>query len=207
MNRREFCLTTGLLMAVLPVLRPNNAFGGTIGLQPSTRSVRFRAKKVFLDSWSTGIVHGNSHIVSFVQNQLNAIRIGGCNGLILVPGRCTRLEWMKQITTEANRMELTLLIPTPLTRDFFDKTQTVVPLAHEEGIYQCCDEKAANEGGFLLLNATDNVFGLVLYDASRCHWTGYASSDAGVVQKVEWCEHDSKLTAARWLDLMRQSFS
>ena len=230
MNRREFlsvtgatALTTGLLSAVplaallpgVPFL-PNNAFGGATGEQPGTRSVHFRAKRVFLDSWTTGQVHGNSlHAASLVQSQLNTIRRDGCNGLILISGRCFNAEWLKHIKTEANRMGLTVLVPAALTRDFFRKAQTVVPLVQEDGIFQCCDGKAlqvamppmANEGGFLLINGENDVFGFVQYDVSRCHWTGFASSAAAIKQNTDPCEQNSKLIAARWLDLTRQSFS
>ena len=114
---------------------------------------------------------------------------------------------MERVAAEASRLELTVLVPTQLTRDFLDKAQTVIPLAQEEGFLHCCDEKAASDGGFILLNSENDVFGLVLYDVSRCHWAGYASSDVGVIQNVEPCGQNSKLTAARWLDLTRQSFT
>jgi hypothetical protein len=201
MNRREFCLTTGLLMAA-PV------FGAAAVLRSDTRTVCFRAKKMFPESWATGVVPGDSlHTASVVQNQLNAIRNGGCDGVILVPGHHAGSEWMKRIKSEANRLELEVFVPAQLTRDFLRKAQTVVPLVHEEGIYQSCGKRTANEGGFLLLNTADNVFGLVLYDASRCRWTGYALSHIGVVQEAELCDQDAKLTAARWLDFTRRSFS
>lgn len=218
MNRREFLhatsamtLTAGLLPTI-PVIGGTSS-GGVAEVRPIARIVRFRAKKVFLDSWATEIVRWDSfHAASLIQDRLNAIRNDGCNGLILVPGRCASAEWLKQIETEAGHLELTVLVPTQLTSDFFDKAQTVVPLAHGEEIFQSCDRRTANEGGFLLLNAADNVFGLVLYDTSRCRWTGFVSSDVGfaresIEQNAESCELNSKLTAARWLDLARQSFS
>ena len=190
-----------------------HVFSDVAPLRPGQRSVRFRAKKVFLDSWATGIVRGDAcHTASFVQNRLNDIRNDDCDGLIMIPGHRTRAEWIKQIEEEACRMELTVLVPIPLTHDFLRNVQTVIPIVYEEGTFQSCDRITANEGGFLLLNGENHVFGLVLYEASRCLWTGFTSSDArivqnGIVQDGAWCEQDSKLTAARWLDFTRQSFS
>ena len=200
MNRREFCLTAGLL-ASAPL------FGGVVAARSKERALCFRAKKVFLDSWAAGIVRRDSpHAASFVRSQLTAIRHNGYDGLILIPGRCSDSEWLKRIELEADRMELAIFVPMQLTRDFLGKTQTVIPLAHEGDAFQSCVGKTANEGGFLLLNADDDAFGLVHYDASRCLWTGYASNSAGLVREAKRCEQDLKLTAARWLDHTRQSF-
>ena len=229
MNRRDFFRATGSMTlaggaitltagAMTPTDGPLMALpasGDVASPQPEASSVGFRAKRVFLDSRTAGIVRGDSfHAASFaatsaitLQNRLNAVRRDGCNALILVPGPCSTSEWMKQIETEASRLELTVLVPAQLTRDFLREAQTVVPLAHEEGIFQRCDGRVTNEGGFLLWNGTDGVFGLVLYDASRCLWRSFASSDAGLMRNDKLREQNPKLTTARWLDRTRRSFS
>ena len=228
MNRRDFCFSLGAAvaggLAVLGDPASGDAVASSLCGTADQRALRFRAKKVFLESWNSD---GNT-AASFVRNQLNDIRRDGCNGLILVPGRDSCTAWTQLIVSEASRMELTTLVPVRLTRDFLREVSRVFPLAQEKGILSGIttsfrDGQASCDGGFLLVNGSDSVFGLVLYDPSRCLWTGFGlwtgfaeSGNAlslNTTSRVERCDNadwrdaDSQLTAARWIDHVRLSFS
>jgi hypothetical protein len=150
MNRREFCLTTGLLLA-------GSVCGNAVPMQTEKRTKK--VCKVFLESWDAKVP-----TVSFVRQKLEAIRRNGYNGLILVPGRCSASKWMEQIETEATRLGLSVFVPTRLPADLFRKVRMVQRL---------------DDDGFLLSDGSDSVLGLVLYDVSRCRWTEFMPNDSG----------------------------
>ena len=211
MNRREFCFSLGAAVGSGVAVYGGSVVStpvdsGIVATPVDEHPVRFRAKKVFLESWDAETLHANSPVfASFVRNQLTAIRRDGCDTLILVPGRCAELKRLKQIDSEASRLGLAILVPTQLTRNFFREVHTVIPLAHERETFHNLSGKTANDGGFLLVNESDNVIGLVLYDASRCLWAGYAAPDAAHVHDAEYYDNDSQLVAARWIDQTRLS--
>jgi len=190
MNRREFCLTSGLLLAA------SVCCGGLLP-RKSGQTVQFRAKKIF----PAEIVWEDS---GFVHKRLEEVCRNGCNGLLLMPGHHSVPTRMERIKTEAKRFGLNVFVPVRLTSRFFQKVQTAVPLEHEAGMLQRLDGKPADDGGLLLLDGLNNVLGLVLYDSSRCHWTGFAVSDTGFVQEWERNEKASQLAAARWMDHFSQ---
>jgi len=206
MNRRDFCQTAGLLMAA-PVFGFDHAWGREVPLRSETHPQDFRARKVFLEAWNAEFVRKHSLIAaSFVRHQMLALRREGCNALILMPKRGSAAGWMHHITSEADRFGLAVLVPAQWPRTFLCEVQTVIPLMQDAGILQSTNGQVTDNGGFLLLNGQDSVCGLVLYDSSRCLWTGFTSSAVAHVRDAEWCDHDSQLAAARWIDLTRQSF-
>ena len=182
MNRREFCRTATLIFA--------GSVCTGVALRREDRTTRFRAQKVFLQSWD----------VDNVRKKLESICANGCNGLLLVPERRSCLRWKKLIESEANRLGLTVFVPACLTNKFLRQVQTVAPLAYESGILQHIDGKPADNGGFLLLDKSGNAFGLILYDSSRCLWTGFTLSSAGAVRDTIYDVNSSRLVAARWID-------
>ena len=196
MNRREFCQTAALFFA------SSLCTGAT--LRCEERTTRFRAKKVFLESWNAENVRENSLLTAaFVQKKMEFISGHGCNGLILIPDQRSVLRWKKLIEAEGDRLGITVFLPTRLTENFLRQVLTVTPLTHEAGIFQCTGGKPADNGGFLLFDETDNVLGLVLYDSSRCLWTGFAPPDNGTVQDSAYSTNDSRLVAAQWIDHFR----
>ena len=205
MNRREFCLTAGLLATT-------SFFGNVVALPIEERShdhsALFRAKKVFPESWASEIDGVDSlQTGALVRKRLNYIRREGCDALILAPNQRSFLTLENMIETEATRLGLSVFVPTRITRDFLSEARTAVPLVCEKGIMQCLDGRATDDGGFLLTNGSDNIFGIVLYDSSRCLWTGFVSTGISPVRRGNGSESDSKLIAARWIDLTRQSWS
>ena len=200
MNRREFCFSLGAAVGSGVAVFGGHVVsapvvGGTFALSADEHSFRFRAKKVFLDSWNTEIL----------RDHASNVRRDRCDALVVVPGRCSCSRWIKQIVSEANGLRLTVLVPTQTTCDFFREAQTVIPLANDGNTLLNASGNAANDGGFLLVNKVESVFGLVLYDASRCLWSSYASSDVAHVQDARWCYQDTQIVAARWIDMMRLS--
>ena len=188
MNRREFCLVAGLLLA-------GSARSGAVVPRSVERSQDFRAKKVFLESWDAEIVRDNA---SFVRKRLGAARNDGCDGLLLFPGRCSTSRWTEQIEPEAARLGLAVLVPARLTGVFFRKARTVVPLAQTNGVLQSFDGIPAEDGGFLLEDKPGGVLGIILYDNIRCRWTGFVPR--GIVSESERLEVAGELMAAQWLD-------
>ena len=200
MNRREFCQTTALLFA--------GSIGAGVSLRSEERMPHFRAQKVFLESWDTESDGKNSqHTVSFVRKKLELIRREDFNGLILIPGCRGTSGWEEKIATEADRFDLKIFVPTDLPCEFFSSVQTTVPLLDEAGVLQSIDGKAADNGGFLLLNDENDVLGLVLYDSSRCLWTVFALPGIGFVRDSRYSANDSRLMTARWLDRAQLCFS
>jgi len=193
MNRREFCQASALLLA------------GSVCAGVSVRSeectTRFRAKKIFLESWESENVWMDSpRTASFVRNKLESIRRSGCNGLLLVPGSHAVSRWIEKIVSEANRFDLKVFVPAYLGSDCFRKARTSISLSYESGILQAIDGRPADNGGFLLGDGANDLLGLVLYDSSRCLWTGFTPYSSGLVQDPEYSVNDSRLIAARWLD-------
>ena len=206
MNRRDFCLTAGLLATTPLIGGLCCSAAGAITQRNNPAS--FRAKKVYLDSWAAGIACGDaSRAMSFVRQQWHELRSDNCNAVILVPGRHSRAGWLKLVETEANRLGLAVFVPTRLTRDFFRDAATVVPLTHEKGRLQSQVTWATDNGGLLLVNQSNGIHGLVLYDASRCLWTGYATSGVACVTDSKCQDDASKLTVAQWLDHTKKSLS
>jgi len=195
MNRREFCQTATLLLA--------GSMGAGASLRSKERKSCFRAQKVFMESWESENVRENfPHAASFVRNKLELLRREGCNGLILIPGCRPLSGWVEKIQSEAEHFGLTVFVPVRYSGDFFSKVQKSIPLSLDSGILQNGDGKLADNGGFLLLNGDNDVFGLMLYDSSRCVWTVFKSS-AVDVQTAEHSANASRLLAARWLDQAR----
>jgi len=180
MNRREFCLTTGLLLA-------GSVCNGAMTPRAVGRSEGFRAQKVFLESCRED--------ASFVRKRLEAIRRDRCDGLLLVPGRYSASGWTEQIVAEARRLELSVFVPARLNGGLFHQAQTTVPLVYTDGVLRCLDGTPADDGGLLLLNGSDDVLALVLYDKSRCRWTSFAPM--GTIADFESA---NDLVTARWLD-------
>ena len=182
MNRREFCQTTALFLA-------GSMCAGT-SLRSEEQKTRFRAQKVFLESWDA----------ENVREKVACVRRSDCNALILVPGSLVLSERTQKIASEADRLGLKTFVPARLSRDCFRKVRTPIPLSHETGVLQTIDGRPTDNGGFLLLDGVANLLGLVLYDSSRCLWTGFAPYRIGVVQNSEYNANDSRLVVARWLD-------
>lgn len=181
MNRREFCQTAGLLLA-------GPIYSCAVTVRAEDGSNNFRIKKVFLESWDAEIVHRNSRqSAAFVRERLDAIHHDGCDGLLFFPGRCSVSRWTKWIEPDANRLGLTVFVPACLTVALFRKAQTV---------------QRINDEGFLLLDGFGNGLGLILYDVSRCRWTGFMPSGVDAVQDSE----HSPLTTAQWLDFTLHRF-
>lgn len=193
MNRRDFCLTAGTLLA-------GAALSGTVTVCSEERAARFRAQKVFLESW-----RGESFPATpFVRQQLENIRRNECNGVILLPGRSTTTLWTDLIKIESLRTGLAVFTPFRLTRSFLQRVRATVPLAQADLHIQSLEGRTAKSEGLLLMERGMNVIGLVLYDSSYRCWTGFAASGAGLIHNVEHNEDVSRLAAARWLDLVRR---
>jgi len=185
MNRREFCLTTGLLLAGSVVRVQGYGIWDQVVMNTG-----FRAKKVFLESWDAEIVHKDSpQAVSFVRKRLEELHRDGCDGVLLVPGRCCASRWTQRITTEANQLGLAVFVPGRLPADLFRRVRTV---------------QRFGDDGVLLLDKSayepDGVLGLILYDVSRCRWTGFVPGGTDCAQYPDDRENASLLAAARWLD-------
>ena len=179
MNRREFCLTTGLLLTGSVCIR-----AATVPVEKHLQT--FRVKKVFLESWDAEIVRKDSpQAESFVRKRLEETCRDGYNGLLLVPGRSCITRWSKPIEMEANRLEITVLVPACLSADIFLSVQTV---------------QRIDDDGVLLWDGSDSVLGLILYDVSRCRWTSFVSSTVRFAQDLEKDEGIAKLIGAQWLD-------
>ena len=190
MNRREFFQTAALFCA-------GSICAGS-ARQGRERIPRFRAQKMFLESWKNSTCS-----VSFVREKLEHASDNGCNGLLLVPDRCSLSKWEKLITVEGNRLGLTVFSPIQLTGNFFRNIHSVAPLANETGILQNIDGIPSDNGGFLLSDRSDNVLGIVLYDSSRCLWSGFMPMNAETEQHTVCDANDSRLVVARWLDYVR----
>ena len=192
MNRREFCQTTALLFA--------GSMCAGDSLPSERRKASFRAQTVFLEFWDAeNIWQDSPGTSSLIRAKLDAVCQNGCNGVLLVPSCRTTSGWKKQIASEASRFGLKIFVPTCLTPDFFSKIRTSLPLSHEAGILQETNRLAGN-GGFLLLNEKSDALGLVLYDSSRCRWTGFALSDIDCRHNSGHRVNDFRLVVARWLD-------
>jgi len=193
MNRREFCQATALFLT-------GSACAGATP-HSEERTPRFRAQKIFLEAWDAENVWKNSpRTTSFVRKKLKSIRYNGCNSVILVPGCHAVSGWAQKIVSAADGFNLKIFVPARLDRDCFGKARTSIPLSHKTGILQTIDGRPADNGGFLLLDGADDSLGLVLYDSSRCLWTGFAPYRIDLVQDAECNTNASRLTAARWLD-------
>jgi len=166
--------------------------GAGTSLRSEERKPRFRAQKVFLESWNSGAV-------TYIRNKLELIRRDGCTGLILIPDR-SNSGWIEKIQSEADHFGLKVFVPVCFTCDFSSKIQKSVPLSCESGILQSVNGTSADNGGFLLLDGDNDVLGLVLYDSSRCLWTVFKSPAVDDVQTSEHDANASRLLAARWLD-------
>jgi hypothetical protein len=163
--------------------------------------VPFRAQKIFLESWDAENVWEDSpRTTSFVRKKLEFIRLNACDGLLLVPGGRGHLGWMNKIISEADDFDLKIFVPAGLTRDFLNNIRVETPLSHRTGVLQSMDRKPIDHGGFLLLDGIGDVFGLILYDSSRCLWTGFASPAIDFIQDTESYVNDSRLMTAKWLD-------
>ena len=198
MNRREFVQAAALFLA-------GSACAG-VPVCSCERVSRFRAQKVFLESWDAEDVRNNSpQTLSWMRKKLECAQHKNCDALILIPrggspsGR-NPARWMDKIVPEADFFNVKIFVPACLTRDFFDPVCTIRPLSHEKGFLQCTDGKPADNGGFLLLDRRQEAYGLVLYDSSHCLWSGFASPAADLKQDAGFCESDSRLFSARWLD-------
>ena len=168
MNRREFCLTIGLLLA-------GHVCDGAETAHAKACLKDFRAEKVFLESRDTEIV----------RNRLKEIRGDGCDAVLLIPGRCSASKWPEQIEAEANRLELRVFVPACLSVDLFHRVRAV---------------RHFDDGGILLLDGLSGVLGLILYERSRCRWTGFVPSNVGCVRGSVPSENISPMDVARWLD-------
>ena len=193
MNRREFCQTAALFCA-------GSLCAGTV-LQGEERIHRFRAQKIFLESWQD-----TACSASFVQEKLESISGNGCNGLLLIPDRRSLPRWEKMIKAEGDRLGLIVFVPTRLTSPFLQKIRTVTPLVYESGIFQGTDKKSADDGGFLLSDKADHVLGLVQYDLSRCRWSEFAPLNIETVRDAVSDVNGSRLVAARWIDQAEHFF-
>jgi len=184
MNRREFFQTSTLFLA------------GSVCSGASLRSaepmIPFRAQKVFPESLN---------IENCRQKQWKDISRNRCNAVLLMPGsRSVSSIGIKKWMSEACRFDLKIFVPTHFSRDFFAHIRTITPLSYEREILQSVNGKPVGNGGFLLLDRIGDVSGLVLFDSSRCLWTGFAPPAVGVVQHTESCVNGSRLMTARWLD-------
>jgi len=177
MNRREFCLTTGLLLA-------GSVCSGAVAPRSVDRPQSFRAQKVFLESCRED-----------ASKRLKAVHRSGCDGLLLIPGRCSASERTEQIAAEARRLGLSVFVPARLNGGLFLQTRTIVPLARLNGELQSFDGTPTDDGGLLLLDGSGDVLALVLYDKSRCRWTGFAPM--GTLADFE---RATDLVTAQWLD-------
>ena len=196
MNRREFCQTVALFFA--------GSVCAGVPLCAEKRTTRFRAQKIFLESWDAENAGGNSsHIASFVRQKMESISGNGYNGLLLIPDQRSLLKWGKLIEAEGNRLGLTVFLPACLTNNFLRKVQTVTPLEHETGILQSITEMSADNDGILLLDRADNTLGIVLYDSSRCLWSGFVPQNAGIALDALYDANSTRLVAARWIDYVR----
>jgi len=184
MNRREFFQTSSLFLA------------GSVCVGASLHSAKpanlFRAQKVFLESWDAE---------NCWQEKLKNICRNRCNAVLLVPGgRGVSSVGFQSIVPEACRFDLKVFVPTHFSRESFANIRTVTPLSHERGILQCVDRNPTGNSGFLLLDRSNEVSGLILYDSSRCLWTGFAPPASDFVQPAESSVSDSRLLTAQWLD-------
>jgi len=168
MNRREFCLITGLLLA-------GSACGGVAAVRTEEHLQNFRAKKVFLESCDADVV----------GKQLEAIRRDGCDGVLLIPGRCSLSRWLERIDTEVSLLGLAVFVPARLSADLFRRVLKV---------------RRFDDDGVLLLDGPSGILGLILYDRSRCRWTGFVPSGGDFVRDSEYRENAVQLLVARWLD-------
>jgi len=193
MNRREFFQTSALFLT-------GSVCAGT-SLCSAKRTIPFRAQKIFLESWDAENVWEDSpRTTLFVRKKLEVIRRNACDGLLLVPGGQGGSGWMNKIVREANSFDLKVFVPAGLTCNFFRNIRAVTPLSHRAGVLQSIDGSPVDNGGFLLLDGIGDVFGLVLYDSSRCRWTGFALPAVDFRQNIESSENDSRLMTAKWLD-------
>lgn len=193
MNRREFFQTSTLFLA------GSVCVGASLYTVKPTRP--FRVQKIFLESWDAENVWEDSpRTTSFVQKKLESLLRNPCDGLLLVPGGRCHVGWMNKIVLEANNFDLKVFIPVCLTYNFLSNVRTAIPLSHKTGVLQSIEGSPVNNGGFLLLDRIGDVFGLVLYDSSRCLWTGFVSSVIDVIQNAESSMNDSRLMTAKWLD-------
>jgi hypothetical protein len=127
-------------------------------------------------------VHRDSRqSAAFVRKRLEAIHREGYNGLLLFPGRYSVSRWTQWIEPDAHRRGLTVFIPAPLT----------VPLLRKAHSVQRIDDE-----GFFLTDEFGGGLGLILYDRSRCRWTGFLPSGIEIVHDPE----HAPLTTAQWLD-------
>jgi len=188
MNRREFFQTSTLFLA-----------GSVcVGASPCSAkpTVAFRAQKVFSESWA---------IENFGQKKLPDIYRNRCNAVLLVPGgRSVSSAVIKTMVSEASRFDLKVFVPTHFSRDMFANVRTITPLSHEGAVFQSVNRNSAGNGGFLLSDRLGEVFGLVLYDSSRCLWTGFAPPAVDFVQTTESSMCESRLLTAKWLDYVLQ---
>ena len=188
MNRREFFQTSTLFLA-------GSVCAGA-SLRSAESTIPFRAQKIFLKSWDAE----NSW-----QQKLKNISRSRCNAVLLIPGgRSVSSVGIKKMVSEACRFDLKIFVPSPFTRDCFANTRTIIPLVYEKEILQSVASKPANNGGFLLLDRIGEVFGLVLYDSSRCLWTSFALPTVDFVQHTESSVNDARLLTAKWLDRVLQ---
>jgi hypothetical protein len=152
-------------------------------------AARFRTQKIFLDAENN------------FQVKLADISHSGCHAAILIPGsRDVSPVEVERIAVEACRFDLKILVPTCLSCDLLGKTGTILPLSHEAGVFQHINGKPTDDGGFLLLDKNNEPHGLVLYDSSRCRWSGFAAPRDGFRKNIEESESGSRLMIARWLD-------
>ena len=194
MNRRDFCLTAGSLLAGAALCSAATCYC-------EGRSARFRAQKVFLESWDAENVWKDSpQTASFVRKKLEIIRRNAYNGLLLVPKGRGVSGWMNKIVREADDFNLKVFVPVCLTRGFFRNIRAVTPLSYRTGVLQSTDGISHENDGLLLLNGIGDVFGLVLYDSSRYLWSGFALPASGFGQNTESGVNDSRLMTAKWLD-------
>ena len=188
MNRREFFQTATLFLA-------GSVCAGA-SVQSAEPTIPFRAQKIFPESWNTE---------DCWQEKLKNVSRNRCNAVLLMSGSLSvSSAGIKKIVTEARRLNLKVFFPTHFTRNCFSNTQTIVPLSYEREILQSVASKPAGNGGLLLLDRLGEVFSLVLYDSSRCLWTGFVPPTVDFVQHTEYGVKNARLLTAKWLDHVLQ---
>lgn len=167
MNRREFCLSMGL------VLTGSVSAGIPQPLHITVKKKRFHAKKVFLQHWSNRVEYETaSRQTKILKQKLNRLR-NDYDSIIVFPDNRVAPSFFNRFKCEANNIGLTLFVPE--TKNFVLPEQVhpvrFLDVSAEEIIEtENVKETATRQTGGVLFSLLGEQR-LILFDSSRCHWT------------------------------------
>jgi hypothetical protein len=175
-NRREFCLSMGLLLTGSVAAGIPERFGTTTTTTTTTKTC-FRAKKIFLQHWNDNI--GGETVfrqTKLLRQKLIQLR-KEYSSIIVFPDHRVALPFLNRFRCEADKAGLALFLPAP-NNDAISKSMNHVrflevsaeEIVETETVESETMESAKLKTGGVLCFLSEEQR-LILFDSSRCLWT------------------------------------